>query len=175
MNKHGKKTSGISAGILSALSAAVLSVLISSCVTIGNPRMYDLQYNTRNMKFDKTADGWTAQDEKYRMTFISIPAEPVTGQSVEFRLDIFDKTKNEAVPLDETGIECTSLMPDTPGYMRILALNKQSPALTPGVCSILPLTFDTPGKWIVIYSISLKGVANFRVDFPITVGVAAQQ
>ena len=174
MNKHEKKTSGISDGILCALLAAVMPVLFSSCVTIGNPRVYELQYNTRNMKFDKTAGGWTAQDEKYRMTFISIPEEPLMGQPVEFRLEIFDKIKNEAVPLDETAIECTSLMPDTPGYMRILALNKQNPAAKPGVCSILPLTFDTPGKWIVIYSISLKNVANFRVDFPITVGGPAQ-
>ena len=174
MKKHGKKTAGILRGLILALSATLISVLTPSCVSIGNPQVYELRYNTRGMKYDRTADGWTAQDEKYRITFRSIPAEPVTDQPVEFRLELFDKTKNKAVPLDETAIECTSLMPDTPGYMRVLALRKQKPDTSPGICSLLPLNFDTPGKWIVIYSISLRTGENFRVDFPVTVGDTAK-
>jgi len=151
------------------LSVMALLILTPSCVTIGNTHIFSSQYDLKNLKYDRTDEGWIAQNEKYRITFKNIPARPVVNQGIEFRLEIFDKTGNKPVAMDETQIECTSLMPDTPGYMRVLALKKQYPGITPEVCSLLPLNFDIPGKWIVIYSISLKSGETFRIDFPVTV------
>ncbi len=174
IKKREQGTGGVIWKIILALAAAALSALMPSCVSIGNPRVYELRYDTGGMKYEKSADGWTAQDAKYKISFRSEPAEPEAGQPVEFRIEIFDKIKNKALPPDETAIECTSLMPDTPGYMRVLSLKKQNPKTSPGICSILPLNFDTPGKWIVIYSISLNNGENLRVDFPVTVSGAAK-
>ena len=156
-------------GILLALAVMSLSVFATGCVTIAGNRMFSTQNDLKNLKYEQIDGGWIAENGDYRMIFKSIPSTFAANQNVEFRIELYDKKQNKLIPMDDAAIECTSLMPDTPGYLRVLALNKQYPGTTPGICSLLPLNFDTPGKWIVIYSIQLKTGENFRIDFPVTV------
>lgn len=142
---------------------------ISSCSHLQISNLVEYKNSLKDLKYDKTENGWIAQDDRYRITFKSTPSQITVNQKVEFNLEIFDKLSNNKVPLDDASIECTSLMPDTPGYIRVLALYKQYPVVSPGVCTLLPLSFDNAGKWVVVYSIQLKSGDNFRIDFPIEV------
>lgn len=147
----------------------ILMFSISSCSHLQINNLVEYKNSLKDLKYDKTEDGWTAQDDRYRIIFKSTPSQITVNQKVEFNLEIFDKASNKQVLLDDASIECTSLMPDTPGYLRVLALYKQYPVTSPGVCTLLPLSFDNAGKWIVVYSILLKSGENFRIDFPIEV------
>lgn len=147
----------------------VFVISLSSCAYFPDTRFFLQSEELKDLKYDQTADGWIAQNQRFKITFKSKPAQPVTGQPAEFDLDIFDVAKQSPVSMKNAKIECTSLMPENPGFVRVLAHDKQYPGTTPGACTLLPLQFDAPGKWVVIYLISLESGSTFRIHFPVTV------
>lgn len=151
------------------LTLLIILFVLAGCSGLQKKATFGWQNSIKDFQYSKTDDGWKAENENYVIIFISNPTILIAHQPVEFKLKIFDKVHNTPVSMDDTVIECTSFMPNTPGYVRVLELNKQIPGQTPGVCSLLPLSFDTPGSWSVVYAVALKSVENFRINFPVIV------